>query len=159
MEQLGNEIRASLRTAGVPDVGVLADVTRVWPEAVGETIAAAAWPARIGRDGTLHVHAASSIWAFELTTMAAVVLEHLAGSLGRQTPPRLRFTVGPIPDRTSPGAAPIASGTPAAVRPSASARRDADALAVAVEDERLRELVRRAAAASLTRPPDDRPIW
>ncbi len=59
MERIGDAVRGSLRSAGVPDAGLLADVTRVWPEAVGATIAAAAWPSRIGRDETLHVNAAS----------------------------------------------------------------------------------------------------
>ena len=53
MERLGDEVRGSLRAAGVPDAGLLADVVRVWPGAVGPGIATAAWPSRIGRDETL----------------------------------------------------------------------------------------------------------
>ena len=36
-----------------------------------DAIARNAWPLRIGRDGTLHVAAASATWAFELDRMSA----------------------------------------------------------------------------------------
>ncbi len=71
MERLDGSVRRALRGAGVPDAGVLAEVTRVWPEAVGPAIARAAWPQRVARDGTLYVNAVSSTWAFELARMEA----------------------------------------------------------------------------------------
>ena len=58
----------------MPDAGALADVTRVWPEAVGDAIARAAWPQRIARDGTLLVAATSSSWAFELGLLGEEIL-------------------------------------------------------------------------------------
>ena len=66
MERLDGSVRRALRGAGVPDAGVLAAVTRAWPDAVGPAIARAAWPQRVARDGTLHITAESSTWAFEL---------------------------------------------------------------------------------------------
>ena len=36
----------------------MTELVAAWPDAVGETVAANAWPARLARDGTLHVHAA-----------------------------------------------------------------------------------------------------
>ena len=154
MERLGDEVRSSLRSAGVPDAGVLADVTRTWPAAVGPGIAAAAWPSRIGRDETLHVNTASAVWAFELTRLEEEIRGRLATALPDATlPPRIRFTVGPVP--SPPAAEPPAEAVPGPT-PGPDERRQADRLAAAVEDERLRELVRRAAAASLSTPPDDR---
>ena len=98
MERLGDEVRGSLRSAGVPDAGLLADVDRVWPAAVGPGIAAAAWPSRIGRDETLHVNTASSVWAFELTRLEDEIRGRLATALPDATlPPRIRFTAGPVP--------------------------------------------------------------
>ena len=35
MERLDGTVRRALRSSGVPDAGQLAEVTRVWPEAVG----------------------------------------------------------------------------------------------------------------------------
>ena len=156
MERLGDEVRRSLRGAGVPDAGVLAAVTRAWPVAVGPGITAAAWPARIGRDGTLHVHTLTSVWAFELDRMQEQILPRLAEAMeGEQAPPRVRFAVGPVPAAAAP-AAPLAAEAPA---PSPEARLEADRIAASVEDAELRQLVRRAAAASLSRPAHDRPFW
>ena len=156
MERLGDEVRRSLRGAGVPDAGVLAAVTRAWPTAVGPGIAVAAWPARIGRDGTLYVHTTSSVWAFELDRMQEQILSRLAEAMGgEETPPRLRFAAGPVPAAGAP-AAPEAPEAPA---PSPEARLEADRIAASVEDAELRPLVRRAAAASLFRPAGDRPFW
>jgi hypothetical protein len=157
MERLGDEVRGSLRAAGVPDAGLLADVTRVWPAAVGPGIAAAAWPARIGRDETLHVNATSSVWAFELTRLEDDIRTRLAASLpGVVVPPRIRFSAGPVP---ATGAPEEPTGGRAEKRPpSPEELRVADAIAAAVDDERLRELVRRAAAASLSARQDDRQV-
>jgi len=62
MERIGNEVRRELGRFG--SAGQMADLVAAWPGAVGETVAANAWPARLARDGTLHVAAASSTWAF-----------------------------------------------------------------------------------------------
>ena len=88
MERLDGTVRRALRTAGVPDAGQLAEVTRAWPDAVGPGIAAAAWPQRIARDGTLHVNTASSTWAFELDRMGTEVLTKLRVALVSSRPPR-----------------------------------------------------------------------
>ena len=66
MERLGGEVRHALRGVGVPDAGALAEISRVWPAAVGDAISRAAWPLRMSRDGTLHVATVSSAWSFEL---------------------------------------------------------------------------------------------
>ncbi len=154
MERLGDEVRGSLRSAGVPDAGVLADVTRVWPSAVGATIAAAAWPARIGGDETLHVATESAVWAFELQRLEEEIRGRLVDALTDETvPPRLRFAVGLVPAAAAPESDPEASAAPV---PGPEELEQAALLADDVEDERLRSLVRRAVAASLAARRDDR---
>jgi len=153
MERLDGSVRRALRSSGVPDAGVLAEVTRAWPDAVGSAIARSAWPQRVGRDGTLHVTTVSSTWAFELGRMEAEIRAKLAASLGDATPPALRFALGPVP---SPPAA--EEERPAAPPPTAEEAARASSLTAGIEDPSLREAVRRAAAASLARGRGDRQV-
>jgi len=97
MERLEDAFRGALRGAGVPDAGALADVTRVWPEAVGDAIARAAWPQRIARDGTLLVAASSATWAFELGLLGDEILGKLAAAVGASAPTAIRFSPGVVP--------------------------------------------------------------
>jgi predicted nucleic acid-binding Zn ribbon protein len=60
---------------------LLADVQRVWGEAVGELVAAQAEPTG-ERDGVLVVTCSSAVWAQELDLMAPEVVERLNGLLG-----------------------------------------------------------------------------
>jgi hypothetical protein len=119
-------------------------VAKAWPDAVGEQIARNAWPARIGRDGTLFVHTGSSTWAFELEQLAADIRKRL----GELAPPRVRFAPGPLPEPETPMRAETAEHVP---RPSAEDLDEAAALAAEIDDEMLRKLVARAAAASLAK--------
>ena len=152
-ELLGDEVRRELSRFG-PAAG-MGEVLAAWPAAVGEGIARNAWPARIGRDGTLHVAVTSSAWAFELGGHAAQILGRLQEALGADAPAALRFTPGPVPEPVSEEL-PSASWTPP--EPSADDLAEAAEAAAAIEDPELRELVRRAAAASLATPRDDHPI-
>ena len=152
MERLDGSIRRALSGAGVPDAGVLAEVARAWPAAVGAGIARAAWPQRVARDGTLHVTAVSSTWAFELGRMEEEIRAKLRSVLGDATPPALRFAPGPVP---SPGAE-EPSVRPSSPTPDEDA--EAAALSAGIEDPELREAVRRAAAASLAAARDDRGV-
>ncbi len=61
MEHLGNAVGRELGRFG-PAAG-MAPIVEAWPAAVGVGIARNAWPARLARDGTLHVHTKDSIWA------------------------------------------------------------------------------------------------
>ena len=67
-EPIGEEVRRELGRFGPG--GAMAEIVAAWPVAVAAAIAANAWPARIARDGTLHVATSSSAWAFELTHLA-----------------------------------------------------------------------------------------
>jgi hypothetical protein len=147
MEPLGPEVTRELARFG-PQAG-LAAVIAAWPETVGEAIARNAWPARFSRDGTLHVATADAIWAFELGHRGAEIARRLGVTA-------IRFTPGKVAD-----ALPAQATNPAVarrVRPTAADRRQAAEIAAPIEDDELRELVARAAAASLSSRQDDRPI-
>ena len=131
----------------------LIELVAMWPEAVGSEIARNAWPARLARDGTLHVATSSSTWAFELTHLEAEVRDRLRAKLGESVPKQLRFAPGRLP---SPAAESPEEGrrAPPAVRP--ETRKQAELLAAGIEDEDLRNAVAKAAAASLARAASDR---
>jgi len=140
MDPLGDELRSELARFG-PQGGI-GDTVAAWPAAVGEEIARHAWPARFTRDGTLLVNTRDAVWGFELTQRAAEISERLP------TRPKLKFAPGPLPE-ASPGEA----GAVVAKPPEATLEqtREAAGWASAIEDDELRELVARAARASLAR--------
>jgi hypothetical protein len=154
MERIGIEVERELARGGARDALPLAAVTRAWPAAVGETVARNAWPARMARDGTLLVNTSSSTWAFELDRLAEAVSESLRASLGESAPTRLRFAVGPVPepDRRERSA----DRPPIAGVASPEVERQAAEVAAAIDDPDLREMVARAARASLARESSDR---
>ena len=145
-ERIGGEVDRELRRFG--PAGAMGEIVKAWPAAVGDSIARNAWPARLGRDGTLHVNAVSATWAFELGRMSATILEQLRTHLRGRTPPALKVTPGPVPEPERDPAAQDASRRPEI---GAKDRVEAAALAAAIDDEELRELVARVAAASLAR--------
>ena len=59
---------------------LLAEVQRVWPDAVGDVVAAQAEPTG-ERDGVLVVTCSSAVWAQELDLMAPDLIERLNGVL------------------------------------------------------------------------------
>jgi predicted nucleic acid-binding Zn ribbon protein len=146
MERIGDEVRRELARFG-PSAG-MTEIVAAWPEAVGEAIAQNAWPARIGRDGTLYVHAADAIWAFELGQRAQEIAKRAGVA-------RIRFMPGPLPAFSEDPAAPPS----AAPKPRPEHLEQAASLAAEIEDEELRETVVRAVAASLAREPSDRAVW
>ena len=150
-QPIGADVKRQLARFG-PQAG-MAELVGAWPDAVGPSIASNAWPARIARDGTLHVHTASAAWAFELGQLAQAVLEQLRASLGEAAPPRLRFAVGPLPADREETADPPA---PEPVRAGPQERAAAAELTAGIADDGLRLLVSRAAAASLARGSSDR---
>jgi predicted nucleic acid-binding Zn ribbon protein len=146
MERIGDQVTRELRRFG--PVAGMADLVAAWPLAVGDGIVRHAWPARLARDGTLHVATDSSTWAFELAQLAPALLDRLRETAGEAAPTALRFAVGPLPS-TVAEAAPEHDAR--RVEPTSAERDLAEALVAGIEDERLRELVARAAAASLAR--------
>jgi hypothetical protein len=130
-------VRAELGRFG-PQAG-LAELVAAWPGAVGAAIARNAWPARIGRDGTVHVSTADSVWAFELAHRSAEIASRLRVPAVRFAPGRL-----PAPEPTSDPASPPARPTPAH-------RRTAAELAASIGARELRESVQGAVASWLAR--------
>ena len=152
MDRLDRQVRRELGRIGPMD-GDMTAIVRVWTAAVGETVARNACPARLARDGTLHVNTASATWAFELGSLAPTILEQLRNELGEAAPPRLRFAPGPIPDPLAE-ASELGAATPLEIAP--EDRAEAARVAATIEDDELRELVARAAAAGLARARSDR---
>jgi hypothetical protein len=144
MEPIGGHVRREVGRFG-PALGT-AELVSAWPDAVGPSVARNAWPARLARDGTLHVATSSAAWAFELAQLAPQIVERLRSALGADAPPRLRFAVGPLPERGAEAAAESPATPP---QPGPEERRQAAVLTAGLADEELRELVARAAAASL----------
>lgn len=115
----------------------MAELVERWPGTVGDGIARNAWPARIARDGTLHVNTADSVWSFELGQRAV----EIAGKLGV---PRVRFAPGPLPE---PDPEPVTSRVEVSPQDAERAR----AIASTIADENLRESVQKAVSFSLAR--------
>ena len=74
---------------------LLAEVQRVWPEAVGAAIATDARPTA-ERGGTLTISCSAAVWAQELDLMAPAVLERLNGKLMAGKIDRLRCVTLPL---------------------------------------------------------------
>jgi hypothetical protein len=144
LEPIGAGVRRELGRFG--PVAGMAEIVAAWPGAVGEQIALNAWPARISRDGTLHVATSSSAWAFELTQLEVEIRARLGDAVGEAAPERLRFVVGHIPE-TGSDPAPREKRTVPKVTEALSA--EGERIAASIEDPGLREVVARAAAASL----------
>jgi hypothetical protein len=151
MRRIGDDVSRELGRFGVPPA--MAEIVAAWPRIAGEGVARHAWPATLGRDGTLSVSTDSSVWAFELTQLAPTFLERLREALGDAAPKAIRFAAGAVP---TPPAEPAREARASPPAPGAEERALADALAAGIEDEELRRLVARAVAASLAQPASDR---
>jgi hypothetical protein len=147
VKRLGEEVDRELGRFG-PEARI-AELVEAWPAAVGETIARSAWPARVARDGTLHVNTADSVWAFELTNRAGEIAQRLGID-------RVRFAPGRLPEASMAEPEPDA---PAPRELSPELLETGAQLAAGIEDENLRKIVARAAAASLARASDGRSVW
>ena len=153
MERLTTNVKQELSRFGAQ--GAMPELVEAWPDAVGPMVAANAWPARIARDGTLHVNTSSAAWAFELGQLAPELADRLAERLGERTPKAFRFAVGHLPEPASPAPeevdARVSEPTPEALQTAAE-------LAAGIEDEELRKRVERAASLGLSTATDDHPF-
>jgi hypothetical protein len=142
VDRLGDEVRAELSRFG-PQAG-MPELLERWPHAVGAAIARNAWPARIARDGTVHVNTADSIWAFELGQRAREIADRLGV-------PKLRFAPGPLPE--------AAADPPRLVpEPTVAEEELARSLVAGIEDPNLRESVQKAVRLGLARGRRGRPV-
>jgi len=146
VERIEGNVRGELARFGAP--GGMPELLEAWPEVTGADIARNAWPARVARDGTLHVATSSSAWAFELSQLAPEILERLRGRLGVAVPRALRFAPGHLPElsQSSSERDPIQAPVPLAEEVAEAAR-----MAAEIGDEELRDRVQKAAALSLAR--------
>ena len=147
MDRVGGEVARELGRFG-PASG-MAPVVEAWPAAVGPEIARNAWPARLGRDGTLFVHTQDSIWAFELTTRA----EEIRSRFGKAAPRKLAFAPGPLPEPPVESLEQVRKAPP---KPTAEHVAKAESLTRVIRDEELRKVVAKAVAASLSSDDNDR---
>ncbi|MDQ2909642.1 MAG: DUF721 domain-containing protein [Actinomycetota bacterium] len=147
MDRVGGEVARELGRFG-PASG-MAPLVEAWPAAVGPEIARNAWPARLARDGTLHVHTQDSIWAFELTTR----VEEIRSRLGEVAPRRMSFAPGPLPEPPLASLEQVRERPP---EPTPEQVAKAESLARVIRDEELRKVVAKAVAASLSRDDNDR---
>jgi Dna[CI] antecedent, DciA len=109
----------------------------------GDAIARNAWPARIARDGTLHIATTDSIWAFELGHQGAEIAARLGVA-------KVRFAPGPLPS------AEVVAAPVEPVRASREHEREASEIASSIGDEKLRTSVQKAIGLSLARTAKDR---
>jgi hypothetical protein len=147
VKNLADDVRRELSRFG-PAAG-MGKLVEAWPAAVGPTIARNAWPARVARDGTLHVATSSSAWAFELGQLQDDVLRRLRAAIGASAPAKVRFAVGRLPEHG--GSADTDTAANVLPEPTPEVLAQATELAAGIEDEELRNLVAKAAAQSLSR--------
>jgi hypothetical protein len=150
VERITSDVKQELSRFGAQ--GGMPELVEAWPEAVGPMVAANAWPARLARDGTLHVNTSSSAWAFELGQLAPEISAKLLEKLGERAPRALRFAVGHLPEPLAPALEQARTPVP---EPTPEALRRAAELAAGIEDEELRKRVERAASLGLSTAPDD----
>ncbi len=153
LEPIGDRVQQELGRFGRG--GAIAEIVEAWLGAVGESIARNAWPARVARDGTLHVATSSSTWAFELGLLEPDIRARLVAALGEGAPRSLRFA----PGRLAEAPLEAAEKRPRApVEPTPAEQFEGERMAATIENQNLRKVVARAAAASLARaagPPPD----
>jgi len=152
IERLGGEVRRELSRFG-GGAALMTELVAAWPAAVGETVAANAWPARLARDGTLLVNASSSTWAFELQQLEGEIAGRLREAVPQAAPARLRFAPGPLPEL--PAAAQTETKRPLP-EPTLEQAREAHDWAAAIDSEDLRKSVEKAARMSLVTAADGR---
>ena len=138
--QIGDAVARELARFG-PASG-MAPLVEAWPAAVGPEIARNAWPARLGRDGSLRVHTRDAVWAFEL----AVRVDEITARLGDLAPRRLVFVAGPVPE---PTLEPADAAVRTSVVPSPEHQAAAASLVRGIRDEDLRKIVAKTVALSL----------
>jgi hypothetical protein len=140
------EVARWRRRSGAPDDALLA-LQAAWRAAAGDEVAARSLPLRLTKAGVLTIGCASATWAQELGACEELLRERLLeaapAAAGRVA--RMRFTAA---DHALPRPAPPAAPPPPPT-PSAAQRARAERAAAGVADERLREALSRAAAASM----------
>jgi len=153
LERIEQVVRAEGERFG--PIGQMADILAAWPGAVGPAVARNAWPARLARDGMLHVTTSSSTWAFELGMAEATIRERLVEALGESVPKGFKFAPGHVPDAPEED---DSASRARPVDPSDLERAEAERITAPIADAELRARVIRAVAAGLARAASDRAL-
>ena len=148
MDRLDREISSELSRFGPQ--GGMPEILAAWPGAVGAMVAANAWPARIARDGTLHVNTSSSTWAFELGQLAPADPRAAPPALGKDAPKALRFAPGHLPEPAARRGAEARTEVP---EPTPEALQTAAQLAAGIEDENFAKTGEKSGRAGPLEPP------
>ncbi len=138
--------RAMRRVGGGPDPA-LGPIREAWSSTVGDAVRRAAQPVRRARNGVVTVACADAAWAAELRARSDDLIELVGAALppDAETVSGLRFIVADRP----PGEEPAPERRP--IRPTEGERARAEELVSGVDDDALREVLARAAAASAAR--------
>src|SRR5260370_13642841 len=100
-KRLGNMLNAEARRLKLDGALREESAVTLWPEVVGEQIAAATEAERV-REGVLYVIARNHTWAFELTFHREQILKGLNARLGRKAITEIRFRPGVVHRPGSP---------------------------------------------------------
>jgi len=98
LQPIGEILTAALKKRGMIAPIRESAVFKLWPQAVGEQIAAQTRPDRL-HAGTLFVRATSSVWVQQLHFMKEDIKQKLNQLAGKAAVDDIRFTVGYQPSR------------------------------------------------------------
>jgi hypothetical protein len=107
---LADVVQAELTTLGLAERLREAEIWRLWPEIVGQTVAARAVPLRIIK-GTLTVAVSSGPWKQELSFLKGMMIERLNDRLGGEVVKEIilksgavdrNVSVSPVPPEETP---------------------------------------------------------
>ncbi|MDH3724696.1 MAG: DUF721 domain-containing protein [Thermoleophilia bacterium] len=136
------------RPGGAPEGAGITLLRERWPAVAGEEIARFSTPLRRSRAGVLTIACSDGTWAQELSARHDMLIDGLRREAPDIPLSRLRFSISEsaarqpvVDDRPEPPPPP----------PGPAAKAAARRLVEGVEDERLREVLQRAAAQGLER--------
>jgi hypothetical protein len=146
--RVSDRLARLVRPGGAPAGTGIAALRERWPEVAGEQIARHSAPLRRSRAGVLTIACSDGTWAQELSARHDMLIEGLRREVPDVPLTRLRFSIS-----ESAGRRPAREERPDPPPrpPSAATREAARKLVEGVADDRLREVLERAAALGLQR--------
>ncbi len=90
---IGNILNTALRALQEQTDGELAQVWRIWDEAVGEAVSSAARPAAF-KGRILYVNVSSSPWLHQLQFLKKDIVSNLNKALGKNVVEDVKFKIG-----------------------------------------------------------------
>jgi hypothetical protein len=76
------------------------ELVRLWPDVVGDPLAAETAPAGLDEAGALTVRASSAAWATQIRFLAEALAANANEVLGRRAVSTIRVVVGPVREET-----------------------------------------------------------